>query len=377
MRILHISKYYYPFIGGIEQTAKDIVESLTDNNIQKVLCFNHKKGNCVEKINNIEVTRLSCQAKISSQSISIFYGKRLRQLIKEFRPELVIFHYPNPFAAHYLLMTLPKGIKLLLWWHLDITKQKVLGKLFSRQNERLLQRANCVVATSRNYIDSSEYLKKYKEKCIVIPSCINEKRLVLNEKRMAFSDSIKSRANDKMICFSIGRLVEYKGFSLLIEVAKKFENKCIFYIAGNGPLYKELRKKASELSNVVLLGKITDDELVSYLMACDVYCFPSITRNEAFGLALAEAMYFGKPAVTFNIPGSGVNYVNLANVTGLECKNSNIEEFCNAINELIASEELRMKLGNNAKQRICNEFMFSVFSSKVKELVEGFNDENQ
>ena len=45
-----------------------------------------------------------------------------------------------------------------------------------------------------------------------------------------------------------------------------------------------------------------------------IFCFPSITRNEAFGIALAEAMYCGKPAVTFTIEGSGVNFVSLDGV---------------------------------------------------------------
>ena len=41
-RILHISKYYYPFVGGVEQTAKDCVNSLCNENVeQKVICFNH------------------------------------------------------------------------------------------------------------------------------------------------------------------------------------------------------------------------------------------------------------------------------------------------------------------------------------------------
>lgn len=40
-RILHISKYYYPYIGGTEQVARDVVNALNGENIeQKVICFN-------------------------------------------------------------------------------------------------------------------------------------------------------------------------------------------------------------------------------------------------------------------------------------------------------------------------------------------------
>lgn len=49
-----------------------------------------------------------------------------------------------------------------------------------------------------------------------------------------------------------------------------------------------------------------------------MFAFPSVTKNEAFGVALAEAMYCYTPAVTFTIEGSGVNWVNLNGITGIE-----------------------------------------------------------
>ena len=39
----------------------------------------------------------------------------------------------------------------------------------------------------------------------------------------------------------------------------------------------------------------------------DIFAFRLLQKMKAFGLALAEGMYFEKPVVTFNIPGSGVN----------------------------------------------------------------------
>ena len=88
--------------------------------------------------------RAGCFAKISSQSLSFSYKKLLKREFKEFAPDVVVFHYPNPFAAHYLLKRLKKApkTKLILYWHLDITKQKILGKLFKGQNIRLLERAH-------------------------------------------------------------------------------------------------------------------------------------------------------------------------------------------------------------------------------------------
>ena len=101
---------------------------------------------------------------------------------------------------------------------------------------------------------------------------------------------------------------------------------------------------------------------------CDIFCFPSITRNEAFGLALAEGMYYGKPAITFSIPGSGVNYVNLNNITGIECENSNAKDYANAIDKLASDDKLRKILGENAKKRIKDNFTSKKFKENVLEL---------
>lgn len=44
IKILHISKYYYPFIGEIEQVPRDIVVSLDKDKYEsKVICFNTNK----------------------------------------------------------------------------------------------------------------------------------------------------------------------------------------------------------------------------------------------------------------------------------------------------------------------------------------------
>jgi N-acetyllactosaminide 3-alpha-galactosyltransferase/rhamnosyl/mannosyltransferase len=72
-RILHISKYYYPFSGGTEQIARDCVCALKDEFIQKVIAFNEEKGKdeCI-KVDGIDVVKCKCIAKISSQSVSLY-----------------------------------------------------------------------------------------------------------------------------------------------------------------------------------------------------------------------------------------------------------------------------------------------------------------
>jgi len=167
-KILHISKYYYPFIGGVEQVARDAVSALNGRAEQKVLCFNHEPGDSVDSVDGVEVTRCHCQYKLWSQSISLDFKNKLKSLLTEFNPDIVIFHYPNPYVAHFLLSALPKNVQLFVYWHLDITKQKLLGKLFHLQNRALLNRADKVIATSPNYVEGSRYLSKVAEKSVVV-----------------------------------------------------------------------------------------------------------------------------------------------------------------------------------------------------------------
>lgn len=380
-KILHISNYFYPAIGGIEQVARDMVGALKDSDVQqKVICFNSdaindeykcsRKNDAVDVVDGIEVIRCGCIAKIASQSISLSYYKNLKEIMKSFSPDIVVFHYPNPYAAHMLLKC-KQNFKLVIYWHSDIIKQKVLKKFFHRQNLRLINRAEYVMGATPKHVNESEYSKYFGDKKKILPYMINEASLVLTEDDKKKAEDIKQVYENKKICFFIGRHVEYKGIKYLIEASKKLgDEPVIFLIAGEGKLTEELKNQADGDDKVVFLGRISNDERKLYMYLCDIICFPSITRNEAFGLGLAEGMYFGKPAVTFSIYGSGVNYVNLDKETGIECKNSDSDEYAAAIKKLISDDKLRTELGNNARNRILDNFTTEKFNENVKKLID-------
>ena len=121
---------------------------------------------------------------------------------------------------------------------------------------------------------------------------------------------------------------------------------------------------------VRLLGRISDEELNAYYLASDIISFPSITKNEAFGIALAEGMYFGKPAITFTIPGSGVNFVNIDGITGIECPNRDVKAFAEAMMKLKNDTELRHTLGRNARQRVIDNFLYSTYKHNINMLID-------
>ncbi len=377
MKILQISNYYKPHIGGIEQTSHDISDSLKKMNDIMVLCFSEDKKDKDENIDGVRVIKCGVNVKVSSQAISTSYGKKLKMVLNEFKPDIVIFHFPNPFVSHYLLKYKKRNFKLVVWFHADIVNQKILGKFFVNQTNKLLKRANSIICTSPNYRDESKTLQNFKNKVQVIPSCINEKRLVKTKSTNKKAIEIKNTYSNKTIVFAIGRHVKYKGLTYLVEAAKHLDDSYQVLIAGSGPLTNELKEQAKGLNNVQFLGRISDEDIVSYLSAADIYTFPSITKNEAFGISLAEAMYFGLPCVTFKIPGSGVNYVSLNNVTGIEVENSNAEAFAMAIKKLAGDKVLANEFGTNAKKRVNDLFTFTIFSQRINKLLEDLENDSK
>lgn len=377
MKILQLSNYFYPHFGGIEQVARDLGDAFEKAGVsradQRVLCFRHDKGkDSVDEVDGMRITRAACFAKVSSQSLSFSYGKLLRREMKEFAPDLVIFHHPNPFMAHFLLKEMKKypSCKLIVVWHLDIFKQKFLKLFFKKQSRRLLERAQKVVATSPNYVDGSAELSSVRDKCVVVPNCADTAQLELTAEDEARAAEIRRENEGKTLCFALGRHVPYKGMTHLVGAAAYLDENYAVCIGGVGPLTEKLKKQAKGDRKVKFLGRMSDRDKKAYLCACDVFCFPSITKNEAFGIALAEGMYFAHPAVTFTIAGSGVNYVSVGGETGIEVQNGDDKAFADAIKTLATDRALRREYGKNAKERVLRLFTKEIFCENVAALLQ-------
>lgn len=383
MKVLQISNYFYPHIGGTEQVARDVLNCLKQDEeiIQKVICFNedaidnniinNRNQTIKETIDDIEITRCSCITKIFSQSISLSYIKELKEILNDFNPDVIIFHYPNPLVSTLLLRLIKKQTKLITYWHLDITKQKYLGKLFEKQNYKLLERSNKIICTSPNYLEGSKYLSKYKDKCIIICNPINLNRLKINNKTYNLINELRNKYKDKIVVFTCSRHIPYKGLTYLIKASKLLSDEYVILIGGNGPLTNELMKEAKDDHKVIFLGRLSNEELIAYYNICDIYAFPSITKNEAFGISQIEAMSFKKPIVNFKIDGSGVNYVSINNITGIEVDNRDYEAFSKAIDNLGHNTVLRICMGDKGKERVDELFTIETFNKAILELIGG------
>ena len=103
------------------------------------------------------------------------------------------------------------------------------------------------------------------------------------------------------ILFSLGGLVERKGFHHLVEAMAhvvKEKGDVRLYIGGRGEMRERLLSRIKELrleEHVHLLGYVEDKELPLWMNSSDLFVFPSL--YESFGIAVLQALACGTPAV--------------------------------------------------------------------------------
>jgi glycosyltransferase involved in cell wall biosynthesis len=107
---------------------------------------------------------------------------------------------------------------------------------------------------------------------------------------------------------------------------------------------------------IKFIGRIPNEYLRCYYYASDIFAFTSCTKQEAFGIALAEAMYCGSVPVTFTIEGSGVNWVSVNGETGIEVPLGDVKAYAAAIDRLLSDNDLYMQYATAGKDRIARMF---------------------
>ena len=355
MRILQIGKFY-PIRGGVEKVMYDLMLGLSRRNIRcDMLCAvteQQKPGT----IQLNEYARLFCMAtwiKLSATMISPAMIFKLRKIRNAY--DIIHIHHPDPMACLALFLSGYKG-KVILHWHSDILKQKMLLKFYQPLQRWLIRRANVVVGTTLVYVKQSPFLKHVQNKIADIPIGIEE----LNAEPDSVA-RIKEQYACRKIIFSLGRLVEYKGYEFLIEAAKYLNDNYIILIGGEGHLKKKLQQQIDDQGvsgKVKLLGFIPDDKkTAAYFKACDVFCLSSIWKTEAFGIVQIEAMSCGKPVVATYIKESGVSWVNADGISGYNVLPQNAEALAAAIEKIVSDPQSYAEFSERARQRY--ETMFT------------------
>ena len=367
IRILQITKRFYPHFGGMEKVVRDINVGLKENVNMKVLtCQVRGKGN-KEIIDGIEVFSAGSIGTYFSVPISFTFMFLLKKLSKD--RDILHFHLPFPLAVMSYLLVKPKG-KIVIWWHSDILKPKSLYKLYKPFLRRFLNKVDKIIVATPYHIKNSDILKDFEERCEVIPYGIDIKQFNFTDEIKEKVEKIREEYGPKIILF-VGRLIYYKGLDYLIKAMEGVNAKLL--IIGEGYLKENLKKLLNKLrmeNKIYFLGRVSNSEIVAYYYACDIFVLPSVEKTEAFGLVQLEAMACGKSVVNTNHP-TGVPYVSLDRITGLTVPPKDSEALAKAINILLNDESLRKKYGENGRKRVEKEFTVKIMIKKVLNLYQG------
>ncbi len=351
MTVVHIGKYYWPYQRGIETYLKLLCERLIEACELDVLVANTSRRTVCETINGVNVTRLGRLAEICSTSFCLQLPARLRRL----RPDIVHIHLPNPWAEWCYFAAGCPG-RLVVSFHSDIIRQKMLLQLHAPLHRRFLAKAaRTIVATPRHIAFSPFLAALPPERCTVIPYGIDVAQYQATDGITKRAAELRQQLGTPLILF-VGHLVYYKGVDVLLAALR--DTNVHVAIVGRGPLEQQLRARAEALgvaARTHFLGEVDERELIALYHACDVFCLPSTQRSEAFGIVQLEAFACGKPVVSTNLP-SGVPWVNQHEQTGLIVEPGDAPALAAALTRLLADDAFRAACGQRALARVTNDF---------------------
>ena len=372
MKVLHLGKFY-PVIGGIEKVMHDIVEGLScrEDVCCDMLCASTDRSNHVVYLNHAKIMCTATCMKIFATMISPAMILQLRKICKDYG--IIHIHHPDPMAALALRLSGYRG-KVVLHWHSDILKQKLMLKFYLPLQNWLIKRADVIVGTTPKYLDCSPFLQDKSLHKICIPIGIDA--IKPDQERV---NQLKEKYKNRKIIFSLGRLVEYKGYEYLIRAASLLSEDHVVLIGGSGPLKSYLETLILALGlqdRVKLLGRISDEDLPTYYGACDIYVLSSIWKTEAFGIVQIEAMSCGKPVIATKIEGSGVDWVNENGVSGVNVNPMDSNAIANAVKYILSNKERYLRMSQGARQRYEALFKKEIMIEKCAQLYRSLLEQN-
>jgi glycosyltransferase involved in cell wall biosynthesis len=179
----------------------------------------------------------------------------------------------------------------------------------------------------------------------------------------SYSPDLDKKKN-KFRFFSLGTRIYNKGFDILILSFKKSSilDSCDLYIAGLNEKdiadLQSLVDKEGIADNVTILGRLSREEVSSYMYNCDCFVLPS--RFETFGVVFAEAMSFGKPVIA-SITGGPDSYITPE--TGILVPVENIEATSKAMETMYFNRD---KYNSEyIKNFAINNFSADVITEKI------------
>lgn len=256
------------------------------------------------------------------------------------------------------------------------------GSEFGTKNKKEIRINNLCYSYVDKLISVSNFTLKYIKqqtsidikKSIIIHNGADEDLFYKINDRELLSFKKNNDLLNKNIIVTLGNVSERKGQWVVIkalpDVLRKNPNT-FYYCIGNPAEKTRFMKIAQELgvsSNVIFTGIKPNNELPLWLNCANIFIMSSTHTSygdfEGFGISVIEAALCGTPAIVSKGKNGVIESIE-DGVTGFGITEKDHNDLSNKINQLLADEKLRKRLGDNAKKRALNEFTWKIKAEQI------------
>lgn len=236
----------------------------------------------------------------------------------------------------------------------DPKKRSFLYKLVVFFEWLSFKTADVVISTNETY--RSVALTRGKKKPESVFVVRNGPKLSLFKDTPA--DSSKKHGCPYMV-FYVGVMAEQDGVDYLVRAAKhviddRGRRDISFVLVGGGDSLESLRKLSSDLGiadRVIFTGRVSDEDLVSYMATADVCVGPDPSNDfndKCTFIKIAEYMAMSKPIVSFELTEQRYT----AQEAAVYVQNNDVAEYGDKIIELVDDPERRERMGQFGRKRV-------------------------
>lgn len=191
--------------------------------------------------------------------------------------------------------------------------------------------------------------------------------------------SREERSPGPVTILSVGRLVSFKGFEILLEACAELERRNFDFrcqIIGDGPQREKLSTMIEVLGlkrRVELCGSLSQDEVFARLRNCDIFALASVVdadgASDVFPTVIMEAMACARPVVSTRLAGIPESVVD--GLTGLLVPPDDWQEFADALDKLVRDPVLRRRMGDAGRHRMETDFQVAKTVEPLYQLLQG------
>lgn len=265
----------------------------------------------------------------------------VRGEVRRFRPDLIHAHWiiPQGAVARAVAPRIPTVVTTLG------------GDLYALGSKPLRTVKRWVLSGARAVTVMNRDMQ---EKAIALGSTPSDTHVMpMGAHLSAELESIPTVTDAPVIrLLAVGRLVEKKGFDVLINALSTMDTPYELTIVGDGPESARLRSAATDLP-VTFAGQLGREQLMRRYAESDLVVFPSRRASsgdqDGLPVALLEAMGAGRAVIVSDLPG--LNEAVVHETSGLIVAPEDEDALQRSIARLAADPEQRHRLGGAARAR--------------------------